>query len=110
MRSVSIAAGTAGAPHGGGGFGASSGLAARSVNANPGVGAPLPVHGIAAARARPFDARQTALQSLRADGLKVREQDGGTLTPEHRAALQARLDRIVQDNRMTRFSGGDRRR
>jgi hypothetical protein len=34
------------------------------------------------------------LIELRAEGLKIRQQDGGKLTPEHRAALQARLNRI----------------
>ena len=31
---------------------------------------------------------------LRAEGLKIRQQDGGKLTPAHRAELQARLNRI----------------
>jgi hypothetical protein len=31
---------------------------------------------------------------LRAEGLKLRQQDGGKLTQEHRATLQARLNTI----------------
>jgi len=31
---------------------------------------------------------------LRDEGLKLRDQDGGTLTPEHHAYLQAKLDAI----------------
>ncbi len=34
------------------------------------------------------------LEALRRDGLAQQAIDGGTLTPEHRAELQARLDRI----------------
>ena len=34
------------------------------------------------------------LKSLRDEGLATRRADGGTLTPAHRAELQARLDRI----------------
>jgi hypothetical protein len=34
------------------------------------------------------------MEALRKDGLALRAQDGGTLTPEHRAHLQARLDQI----------------
>lgn len=35
-----------------------------------------------------------ALLELRRTGLKMRADDGGTLTPEHRAYLQAQLDAI----------------
>jgi hypothetical protein len=38
--------------------------------------------------------RNKALMALRAEGLKLREQDGGKLTQEHRATLQARLNSI----------------
>jgi len=31
---------------------------------------------------------------LRREALEMQERDGGTLTPEHRAMLQAKLDRI----------------
>jgi hypothetical protein len=34
------------------------------------------------------------LQSLRDRGLLLRQTDGGTLTPEHRAELQSKLDAI----------------
>ncbi len=34
------------------------------------------------------------LQKLRREGLELQKQDGGTLTNEHRALLQAKLDRI----------------
>lgn len=39
-----------------------------------------------------------AIKVLRAQGLKVQAADGGTLTPEHRAELQARLNAIVAGN------------
>ncbi len=46
----------------------------------------------------PAEARQRTywleLTKLRNKGLKIRKQDGGTLTGEHRALLQAKLDRI----------------
>jgi hypothetical protein len=35
-----------------------------------------------------------ALTELRVEGLKIRRQDGGKLTQEHRAMLQARLNTI----------------
>ena len=34
------------------------------------------------------------LEALRVDGLAIQRADGGTLTPAHRAELQARLDKI----------------
>jgi hypothetical protein len=40
--------------------------------------------------------RMRALSELRSEGLKMREADGGTLTPEHAASLQSKLDRIQQ--------------
>jgi Spy/CpxP family protein refolding chaperone len=39
-----------------------------------------------------------AIKALRAEGLKVQAADGGTLTPEHRVELQARLNAIVAGN------------
>jgi len=39
-----------------------------------------------------------ALLELRERGLKLQEDDGGTLTPEHRAYLQQELDSIQADN------------
>ncbi|HKD23440.1 MAG TPA: hypothetical protein VKB71_15595 [Rhizomicrobium sp.] len=38
--------------------------------------------------------KNKALMALRDEGLKLREADGGTLTPEHHAYLQAKLDAI----------------
>ena len=38
--------------------------------------------------------RYKALSDLRKEGLKTMRQDGGRLTQEHHATLQARLDRI----------------
>jgi len=35
-----------------------------------------------------------ALQSLRDQGLRLQREDGGMLTPEHRAELQSKLDAI----------------
>jgi len=47
------------------------------------------------------------METLRKDGLAQQAQDGGTLTPEHRAELQARLDRINATYRdRTRRSDG----
>lgn len=34
------------------------------------------------------------LKALHEDGLAIRQADGGTLSPSHRAELQTRLDRI----------------
>ncbi len=36
----------------------------------------------------------TALQKLRREGLALQKQDGGALTDEHRASLQAKLDHL----------------
>ena len=36
----------------------------------------------------------TRLAALRAEALEMQASDGGTLTPEHHAQLQAKLDRI----------------
>jgi hypothetical protein len=41
--------------------------------------------------------RMRELSELRSEGLKLREADGGTLTPEHAALLQSKLDRIQQE-------------
>jgi hypothetical protein len=38
------------------------------------------------------------LKTFRQEGLILRQSDGGTLTPEHRAQLQARLDRLNADH------------
>jgi hypothetical protein len=38
--------------------------------------------------------KANAMAALRNEGLKLRTADGGTLTPEHRQYLQARLDAI----------------
>jgi hypothetical protein len=38
--------------------------------------------------------KHDALVALREEGQKLREADGGTLTPEHHAYLQAKLDAI----------------
>ena len=39
------------------------------------------------------------LEALRKDGLALQAADGGTLTPAHRAQLQARLDRLQDSYR-----------
>jgi len=44
------------------------------------------------ARTRAFTRLRARLRELRAQGLAMRAADGGTLTPEHRAFIQARLD------------------
>jgi len=38
--------------------------------------------------------KKIQLIALRREALELREKDGGTLTPEHYAMLQAKLDRI----------------
>jgi len=38
--------------------------------------------------------KQCLLLQLRTQGLELKEKDGGNLTPEHRAELQAQLDLI----------------
>ena len=39
------------------------------------------------------------LRAFHDEGLAIQRADGGTLTPEHRAALQAKLDRLVAEYR-----------
>lgn len=39
------------------------------------------------------------LEALRKDGLALQASDGGTLSPAHRAQLQARLDRLNESYR-----------
>ena len=39
-----------------------------------------------------------ALLNLRDEGPKLQKEDGGTLTPEHRASLQQKLDAIQAGN------------
>jgi len=41
--------------------------------------------------------KRDALLALRTEGLKLRDADGGTLTAEHRAYLQTKLDAINTD-------------
>lgn len=41
-----------------------------------------------------FSKKMGALLRLRDEGLKLREEDGGMLTEEHRAYLQSKLDAI----------------
>jgi hypothetical protein len=41
--------------------------------------------------------RHDALVALRAEGLKLRDADGGKLTPEHETYLQGKLDAINSD-------------
>ena len=65
----------------------SNGLAGSSSGAGPTV---VPQRGFGALPTQ----RNKALMTLRAEGLRIRQQDGGKLTQEHRAALQARLNRI----------------
>jgi len=40
---------------------------------------------------------QHELRDLREEGLKLRDADGGTLTPEHTQYLQAKLDAILAE-------------
>ena len=49
-------------------------------------------------RARRNEKIRHQLVTLRDEGLKLREADGGTLTEEHRAYLQGKLDRIRKDS------------
>ncbi len=42
---------------------------------------------------------KNALVLLRAEGLKLQSDDGGTLTAEHRAHLQAKMDRPMSKHR-----------
>jgi len=41
-----------------------------------------------------YSPKVKALLGLREEGLRLREEDGGTLTEEHRAYLQQKLDAI----------------
>jgi hypothetical protein len=52
--------------------------------------------GTAAQRDR-MQKRHDALEALRAEGLKLRDADGGKLTPEHEAYLQTKLNAINAD-------------
>jgi len=104
-----------GGAHGGGGGHLSSGATqAKSPHVtrydNPGVLHYLePSSGIqfaryegcGAVRAKPGCAPAPSVQllSLRDQGLRLREADGGTLTPEHRAELQSKLDSIMTSAR-----------
>jgi len=42
--------------------------------------------------------KRNALLALRAEGLKLRDADGGKLTPQHEVYLQAKLDAINAGN------------
>lgn len=44
------------------------------------------------------DRKRDALLALRSEGLKLRTADGGTLTSEHQAYLQKKLDAINAGN------------
>jgi hypothetical protein len=39
------------------------------------------------------------LHALRTEALRVQRADGGALTPEHRAALQSKLDAVQQESK-----------
>ena len=52
--------------------------------------------GTAAQRDR-MQKRHDALLALRAEGLKLRDADGGKLTPKHEVYLQAKLNAINTD-------------
>ncbi|MCJ8158016.1 hypothetical protein [Sphingomonas sp. LaA6.9] len=45
---------------------------------------------------RQFAAR---MEALRQEAVRQQQADGGTLTPEHRAQLQAKLDRLHETHR-----------
>jgi hypothetical protein len=53
--------------------------------------------GCGAGSAKPgcLPAQSVELLSLRDQGLRLRQADGGTLTPEHRAELQSKLDSLL---------------
>jgi hypothetical protein len=57
--------------------------------------------GCAASRAKPGcpPAESAQLLSLRDQGLRLRQSDGGTLTAEHRAKLQSKLDSLLASGR-----------
>ena len=46
-----------------------------------------------------YERIQTELLGLRQEGLKLREADGGTLTGDHRAYLQAKFDVILAEQK-----------
>jgi hypothetical protein len=71
------------------GLAGSSGGSSPTVSAQRGIGA-VPTR------------QNKALMDLRAEGLKLRQQDGGKLTQEHRAMLQARLNTINKAPATTR--------
>ncbi|HMG48623.1 MAG TPA: hypothetical protein VK614_14335 [Allosphingosinicella sp.] len=56
------------------------------------------------ARAHAFGRLQSQLHELRRQGLALREADGGTLTPEHLAFIQERLDAAQAAYRPYRFA------
>ena len=49
-----------------------------------------------------YERIQTELLGLREEGLKLREADGGTLTGDHRAYLQAKFDAILAEQKRLR--------
>jgi hypothetical protein len=112
LSATAAAAGQSGGTgaHGGGGTHSSGAAQAKSSRTtrydNPGVlhylepssGFVLARYeGCGAARAKVgcAPAPSVQLESLRDQGLRLRQSDGGTLTPEHRAGLQSKLDLIM---------------
>jgi hypothetical protein len=103
-----------GGAHGGGGHCSSGAMQARSSRVtrydNPRILHYLePLQGLefaryegcGASRAKPgcAPAQSARLLSLRDQGLRLRQSDGGTLTAEHRAELQSKLDSLLASGR-----------
>jgi len=114
VAAVAAAAQAGGGHAGGGGHGSGAGHASSAAQTsgshvrrydNPGVlhylGAArgyenAKYEGCGSARTKPgcVPMQTLELQSLRDQGLRLQQADGGALTPEHRAELQSKLDAI----------------
>lgn len=67
-------------------------LSAGGVTGGGGAGITLPsipIHGMR---------KHNAIVAVRAEGLKLQAEDGGTLTEAHRAYLQAKLNAVLAGN------------
>jgi len=65
---------------------------------NMGIGTPAVSATPAAASNHQHYRKAIAIRALRREGLAVQAADGGTLTQEHRAELQSKLDKILAGN------------
>ena len=78
---------------------------AQTIPATAPLGVNIPPPSIPAPRRdRDFDRLVSELTEVRQDALELRESDGGTLSDEHRDAVQARIDDAFARYRRNRSS------